>query len=56
MPDPLKEIAKLRAEIAKHDSLYYKQAQPQIDDQAYDRLKAQLAELESSNPEFDFAP
>ena len=54
MPDPLKEIAKLRAEIAKHNSLYYKQAQPQIDDQAYDRLKARLAELESSNPEFDF--
>ena len=49
-----KEIAKLRAEIAKHDALYYKEAQPEIDDQAYDRLKAKLSELEAANPEFDF--
>ena len=54
MSDPLKEIAQLRAEIAKHDALYYKQAQIEIDDQAYDRLKARLAELEASHPEFDF--
>ena len=54
MPDPQKEIAKLRAEITKHDRLYYKDAQPAIDDQAYDRLKARLAELESAHPEFDF--
>ena len=54
MPDPQKEIARLRAEIAEHDRLYYKDAQPKIDDQAYDRLKAQLAELESANPELNF--
>ena len=54
MPDPQKEIAPLRAEIAEHDRLYYKDAQPKIDDQAYDRLKARLAELEAANPEFDF--
>ena len=54
MPDTQKEIAKLRAEIAKHDERYYKDALPSIDDQAYDRLKAQLAELEAANPEFDF--
>lgn len=54
MPDPLKEIASLRNEIAEHDRLYYKDAQPTIDDQAYDRLKAQLAELEAANPELDF--
>ncbi|MGB0416252.1 MAG: NAD-dependent DNA ligase LigA [Coraliomargarita sp.] len=54
MPKVSKEIARLRAEIAKHDALYYKQAQPEIDDQAYDRLKAQLAKLEAANPEFDF--
>lgn len=54
MPDPQKEIAQLRAQIAEHDRLYYKEAQPQIDDQAYDRLKAKLAELEAANPEFDF--
>ncbi|HAV11922.1 MAG TPA: DNA ligase (NAD(+)) LigA [Opitutae bacterium] len=55
MADPDKEIAKLRAEIEKHDRLYYKDAQPTIDDQAYDRLKAELAALEAANPSFDFA-
>ncbi|WP_269523348.1 NAD-dependent DNA ligase LigA [Coraliomargarita parva] len=54
MSDPQKEIAKLRAAIAEHDRLYYKQAQPKIDDQAYDKLKARLAELEAQNPELDF--
>lgn len=54
MPDPQKEIAKLRAELAEHDRLYYKDAQPKIDDQAYDQLKAQLAALEAANPEFNF--
>jgi DNA ligase (NAD+) len=54
MPTTQKEIAKLRAEIEQHDRLYYKDAAPRIDDQAYDRLKARLAELESANPEFDF--
>lgn len=54
MPDPHQEIAQLRAEIAKHDALYYKDAQPAIDDQAYDRLKARLSELEAAHPELDF--
>lgn len=54
MPDPQKDIAQLRAEIAKHDRLYYKDAQPKIDDQAYDRLKAQLAEWEQASPELNF--
>lgn len=54
MSAPQNEIARLRAEIAKHDALYYKQAQPAIDDQAYDRLKAKLSELEAAHPEFDF--
>ncbi len=48
------EISRLRAEIAEHDRRYYKQAEPAIDDQAYDRLKARLAELEAAHPEFDF--
>ena len=55
MPNPQKDIVKLRAEIAKHDRLYYKDATPSIDDQAYDRLKAELAELELASPEFDFS-
>lgn len=49
-----KRITQLRAEIAEHDRLYYKEAMPRINDQAYDRLKAELAELEAQNPEFDF--
>jgi DNA ligase (NAD+) len=55
MSNPQKEITKLRAEIARHDALYYKKAQPEIDDQAYDQLKARLAKLEAAHPEFDFA-
>ena len=54
MPKTSKRIALLRAKIAEHDRLYYKEAMPRIDDQAYDRLKAELAELEEQNPEFDF--
>ena len=54
MPNTQKDIATLRAEIAKHDQLYYKDALPSIDDQAYDRLKAALATLEAASPEFDF--
>lgn len=56
MPNPQKEIARLRAEIAEHDRRYYKEAQPVIEDQAYDRLKAELAALEAAHPEFDFGP
>ncbi|MGZ0655976.1 NAD-dependent DNA ligase LigA [Coraliomargarita sp. W4R72] len=56
MADPQKKIAQLRTEIAEHDRLYYKDAQPKIDDQAYDRLKAELAQLEATSPEFDFGP
>jgi DNA ligase (NAD+) len=54
MSDPLKEIETLRAEIARHDALYYTKARPAIDDQEYDRLKRRLAEIEAENPEFDF--
>ncbi len=56
MSNPQKAIARLRAEIAEHDRRYYKEAQPVIEDQAYDRLKAELAALEAAHPEFDFGP
>jgi len=36
----------LRAEIARHDELYFKKAAPEISDEAYDRLKRELVELE----------
>ena len=54
MPNSQKDIIRLRAEIAEHDRLYYKDAQPKIDDQAYDRLKLELAKLEAAKPEFNF--
>ncbi len=47
----LQRIESLRAEIARHDALYYKQAQPEISDQAYDLLKRELAELEEQSGE-----
>ena len=53
MSDPRQEIAQLRAEIAEHDARYYQAAQPTIDDQAYDRLKSRLQELEARHPELD---
>lgn len=43
---------RLKQIIAHHDDLYYKQANPEIDDQAYDRLKAELEALLEKHPEF----
>lgn len=43
---------RLKQLIAHHDDLYYKQANPEIDDQAYDRLKAELEALLEKHPEF----
>lgn len=40
------EAERLRAEIRRHDFLYYIQAQPEISDVEYDRLFRQLEELE----------
>jgi DNA ligase (NAD+) len=42
----LVRAAVLRAEIARHDELYFKKATPEISDEAYDRLKRELAECE----------
>lgn len=44
-------IAELRREIARHDELYYRQARPELADFDYDRLKAELAGLETLFPE-----
>ncbi len=46
------QLQALRAELEKHDRLYYKKALPEIDDQAYDRLKLELTELEAKHPQF----
>lgn len=44
-------IAELRAQLAHHDELYYRQAQPEITDFDYDTLKAELAGLERLFPD-----
>ncbi len=45
------EIEFLRDEIIRHNELYYKKATPIIDDQAYDRMIARLAKLETAHPQ-----
>lgn len=44
-------ILKLRAEIARHDELYFKHAAPEISDASYDALKRGLRELEAAHPD-----
>lgn len=39
-------LKELRAEIKRHDQLYYRQAQPEISDQLYDQKKRELDNLE----------
>jgi DNA ligase (NAD+) len=46
-----RRIAGLRGELAHHDELYYRQAEPEISDQDYDRLKRALADLEAEFPD-----
>lgn len=50
-PTPAERIGELRAQIEYHDDLYFRQAAPEISDQAYDRLKRELRELERQHPE-----
>jgi DNA ligase (NAD+) len=47
-----KRIAELRAEVARHDERYYRQARPEISDFEYDALKRDLADLEARFPQF----
>jgi DNA ligase (NAD+) len=45
------KIAALRQEVASHDERYYRKARPEISDSEYDRLKRDLAALESKYPD-----
>lgn len=44
-------VAWLRAEIARHNELYYSQAEPEIEDRAFDDLLRELRDLEAAHPE-----
>lgn len=45
-------LADLRAQVARHDELYYRNAKPEITDFEYDVLKSELAALEGKFPQF----
>src|SRR5512135_844723 len=45
------EIKHLRAEIERHNDLYYQKAQPEISDFEFDQLLERLKNLELENPE-----
>jgi DNA ligase (NAD+) len=49
--DPLNRISQLRAQIRRHNQLYYEQAQPEISDREYDALYRELADLETAHPD-----
>ena len=46
-----KEIEKLRAEIDRHNDLYYQRAAPEISDFEFDKLLERLKQLEAENPD-----
>ncbi len=45
------EIEQLRAEIERHNDLYYQKAEPEISDFEFDRLLERLKALESQHPD-----
>src|SRR4051812_24640575 len=45
------EVGRLRAEIERHNRLYYVDAAPEISDREYDRLMERLEALEAEHPE-----
>jgi DNA ligase (NAD+) len=47
----LSTMSELRAEIARHDRSYHRDAAPTISDADYDRLKRELRDLEAEHPE-----
>jgi DNA ligase (NAD+) len=49
--DVRERVAWLRAEIRRHEHLYYVQARPEISDFEFDRLMVELRELEGLHPE-----
>ncbi len=50
-PGISERVVRLRAEIRRHEHLYYVAARPEISDLEFDRLMAELRELEQRHPE-----
>lgn len=49
--DAQRRIEHLRAELHRHNQLYYIETAPEISDREFDRLLAELIELEKAHPE-----
>jgi DNA ligase (NAD+) len=49
--DPVQRLEELRAQIRRHEELYYQHNTPEISDEAFDRLLHELERLESENPD-----
>jgi DNA ligase (NAD+) len=49
--DAAARVDALRAEIRRHEQLYYARNRPEISDEAYDRLYAELRDLEAAHPD-----
>lgn len=50
-PSPAARAARLRAELERHNRLYYVEAAPEISDREFDRMLRELQELEAAHPE-----
>ena len=50
MADAAKRIQSLRTEIDRHNRLYYVEAKPEISDREFDKLLAELRDLEEKHP------
>ena len=47
------EIDRLRAELERHNYLYYVEARPEITDLEFDKMLKRLEQLEREHPEYD---
>src|SRR5947207_1098942 len=49
--DPVQRLHELRAEIRRHEELYYQHNAPEISDEAFDHLLHELERLEADHPD-----